>query len=97
MRRLVVIIACLAMLLFAASLPAFAGDRDLLGSGASAPESGGHAAASVEVAAATTTHEAGGDVLASTGLDSAVILLVGLGLMTAGGAAVLASRARARR
>ncbi|MBW3605924.1 MAG: LPXTG cell wall anchor domain-containing protein [Actinobacteria bacterium] len=36
------------------------------------------------------------DVLAATGFDSGVALLVGVGLMTAGAAAVLASRKRAR-
>lgn len=96
MRRLIVVTACLAVLLFAAALPAFAGDRDLLGSGSSAPQSNGRAAAPVEVAAGSTTQTAGGNALAATGLDSGVILLLGVGLMTAGGAAVLTARARAK-
>lgn len=98
MRRLIVVAACLALLLFAAALPAFAADGDLLGSGATAPDNGGQAAAApveVSVASASTTQTVGEDVLAATGLDSGATLLIGLGFMAAGGAAVLASRKRA--
>lgn len=99
MRRLIIVTACLALLLFAAALPAFAADGDLLGSGATAPDGGGQAAAApveVSVASTSTTQTVGEDVLAATGLDSGAMLVVGLGLMTAGGTAVLTSRKRAK-
>lgn len=97
MRRLTVVMSCLVLLLFAAALPAFAGDADLLGSGATPPDTGVEAAqpVAVEVSAAPS-QTVGEDVLATTGLDSGAALLVGLGLMAAGGAAVATSRSRAR-
>lgn len=94
MRRLIVLTGALVVLLLAGALPAFASDGDLLGSGAEAPASGGTAAAPVEVVADTggSVEAAGGDALASTGLDTRVALLVGAGLSAAGAAAIFASR-----
>lgn len=101
MRRLLIVIACLAMMLFAAALPAVAAaDGELLGSGATSPDNGEEAAAVPEETvdrAAPATQTVGEDVLAATGLDSGALLLVGVGLMTAGVAGVIASRKRASR
>lgn len=96
MRKLMVVAGLLAVLLFAAAMPAFASDGDLLGSGAVAP-AGGEAAAPVTSAPAVThVRAAGEDVLAATGLDSGLVLLIGLSLCAVGGATVLTARKRAK-
>ncbi len=97
MRRFVLIIGLLAVMLFAGAMPVFASDGDLLGSGMVAPDDGEAAASVKSLASATQVSEVvGEDALAATGLDSGVMLIVGLGLVTAGGAAVATSRKRAR-
>lgn len=100
MRKLMVIVGFMGVLLLAMAMPATATDGALLGSGATAPESDKVAAAPAPVEQAPevvyVAQAAGEDVLAATGLDSGVALVVGLGLMTAGTAAVLASRKRVR-
>jgi hypothetical protein len=86
----------LAVLLFAAALSAFASDASLLGSGVTAPDSRGHAAAPLEVAADTvhTAGAAGEDVLPYTGIRGAALLR---GLPHDGGCGgILSSRKRAR-
>lgn len=99
MRKSLIVVGLLGVLLFAVALPALASDGELLGSGAVAPESGDLAVAPVDSAAAVAevtpvSQAAGEDVLAATGFDASVALLLGLGLMTAGGAAVHRTQAR---
>lgn len=101
MRKSLIVVGLLGVLLFAVALPALASDGELLGSGAVAPDSGDVAVAPVDSAAVTAdvaqvSQAAGENVLAATGFDASVALLIGLGLMTAGGAAVATSRKRAR-
>lgn len=106
MCRLIVITGLMSVLLFAGALPALATDRALLGSGAVAPESREAPAVPVDDGAVTHVAEAevtqvsqavGEDALAATGFDTGSVLLVGLGLMAAGGAGVATSRKRMRR
>ncbi len=95
MRRLTLIIGLLAVVLFAGAVPAFASDGELLGSGMVAPHDGEAPAEPVtSVADAGDVDVAGADALAATGLDTGVMLLVGLGLVAAGGVAVVTSRRR---
>jgi LPXTG-motif cell wall-anchored protein len=97
MRKLMVIVGLTAVLLMALAVPAFAGgDAGLLGSGEVPPvdHKGG---AEVEHVATVDVSTVSGGSLAATGLDSGAMLLVGLGLAAAGGAAVFTARRYAMR
>jgi LPXTG-motif cell wall-anchored protein len=91
------------LLIVVGALPAFANtdvdDQEMLGSGEEAPVDDDKPAEpepvaeeeAVEVVQVTPDDDA---ELAATGLDSAAVLLIGLGLTAAGGTAVLMSRRR---
>jgi LPXTG-motif cell wall-anchored protein len=95
MRKLMVVVGLTAVLLMALAVPALAGgDGGLLGSGEVPPvdHKGG---AEVEHVAKVDVSAATGSGLAATGLDSGAMLLVGLGLAAAGGAAIFTARRHA--
>ncbi|HEX6257205.1 MAG TPA: LPXTG cell wall anchor domain-containing protein [Euzebyales bacterium] len=92
MRRLMIIVGLTAVLLMTAAMPALAGG-DLLGSGAAPPEGGGEAP--VHVTPVSDVADTAGQALAATGIDAGAVLMVGFGLVVAGGAAVAVSRKRA--
>jgi hypothetical protein len=97
MRRLMAATVLLTVLVLAAAVPAFASDGDLLGSGAAAPHNGKVAHVPVTSVHTDVSTTAGHDMLAATGFDSGIALLVGLGLVAAGGAALATGRMRAHR
>jgi LPXTG-motif cell wall-anchored protein len=96
MRKLMVVVGLTAVLLMALAVPALAGGDGLLGSGEVPPvdHKGG---ADVEHVATADVSTVSGGSLAATGLDSGALLLVGLGLAAAGGAAVFTARRYATR
>jgi LPXTG-motif cell wall-anchored protein len=93
MRRLMIIVGLTAVLLMTVAMPALAGDG-LLGSGAVPPEGGGEAPV-VHTTTVAEVADTAGHALAATGIDAGAALMVGFGLVVAGGAAVAVSRKRA--